>query len=158
MMENLCEQQHDPSPITAATPTDSPQPVALADPTTKSHDPPKTDPRLTNKLKKCLSLLTNDLIPRAEQDVAQLRRMANRLSGKTMMHRVYYDKAVKAQHDLEWLNEVRETFEEALNCEEVMGEDEMLSLEHVESLLLGMVGDEEGEGEYVAEGEEGMEE
>jgi hypothetical protein len=136
---------------------DGPQPIALTETTTNIPSHPKTDPRLIDKLKKCLSLLTNNLIPRAEQNVEQLHRMANRLSGKTMMHRVYYDKAVKAQNELEWKNEVREMFEEALNCGEVMGEDEMQSLEHVESLLLGMWGDDEDEGGYAAEGEEGME-
>ena len=50
-----------------------------------------------------------------------------------MMHHVYYDKALKARNDLEWLNEVREMFEEALDCRDVMGKDEMCSLEHVES-------------------------
>lgn len=138
--------------------TDGPQPSALADTPTKIPSHSKTDPRLTHKLQKCLSLLTTKIIPRAEQDVQQLRSMANRLSGKTMMHRVYYDKAVKAQHELEWLNEVREMFEEALNCGDVMGEDEMQSLEHVESWLLGMWGDDEVEGGYEAEGEKGMEE
>jgi hypothetical protein len=47
--------------------------------------------------------------------------MANRLSGKTMMHRVYCVKAVKAQRELEWLNEGREMIEEALDCGDVTG-------------------------------------
>lgn len=75
-----------------------------------------------------------------------------------MMHHVYYDKALKARNDLEWLNEVREMFEEALDCRDVMGKDEMCSLEHVESWLLRTWGDDEVEGGYEAEGEEGMEE
>jgi hypothetical protein len=84
--------------------------------------------------------------------------MANRLSGKTLMHRVYYDKAMRAQHELEWLNEACEMFEEALNCGDVVEEDEMRSPEHVESVLLRMRRDDEAEECYAVEPEEGMEE
>ena len=137
---------------------DGSQPEALTETAAESPDLSDKDTRSTKKLRKCLTFLTNEQIPQAEQTVEQLRRMANRLSGKTMMHRVYYDKAVVAQQHLEWLNEVREMIEEALNCGNGMGEDEMRSLEHVESVLLGMWRRVEDEEQIAAEGEEGVEE
>lgn len=110
------------------------------------------------KLRECLAFLIDRQIPQAEQDVQQRRRAANRLSGKTMMHRVYYDKAVSAQHGLDWLYEAREVIEKALDCGSVMAEYEMLELEHVESVLLLTRRDDEAEKRYAAELEEGMEE
>ena len=135
--------------------TDGLQPAALADTATKSQDPSNRDSRSTKELRKCLIFLVDKRIPQAEKDVEQCRRATEGVSTKTMMHRVYYDRAVSAQHGLDWLNEAREIIEKALEGETVMDEFEMRRLEHVKNVVLRTVRDNEAKEWCLANLEEG---
>lgn len=125
---------------------------------TESHNVSDKNPRSTEKLRQCLTFLVDKGIRQAEQVVERRRRAAEGVSTKSLMHRVYYDKAVSAQHGVDWLNDAREMIEKALSGEAVMSEYQMLRLNHMQSVLLRMRRDVEAEERYAAEREDGMEE
>lgn len=78
----------------AGTSAIAPQPVALADTTTRSRGPPNGYPRSTKELRKCLTFHVEKQIPQAEQFVDQHHRATARVPTKTHMHRMYYDSAI----------------------------------------------------------------
>lgn len=121
---------------------------------TESHNVSDKNPRSTEKLRHCLSLLIDKGIPQAEQVIERRRRATEGVSTKSLMHRVYYDTAVSAQHEVDWLNDARRFIERSLKGEEY----QMLRLKHLESVLLRMRRDDEAEERFAAEREDEMEE
>lgn len=132
-----------PFSMVCETDTDNSQPLALAEAATSSQDPSDSNPLRTKDLRKCLAFLIDKQIPQAENDVEQCHRATKGVSTKTMMHRVYYDRALNAQRGLDWLNEAREIIEKALEGGTAMDEYETRHLEHVKSVMLRMIRDSE---------------
>ena len=137
------------------THSDNSQPSALAEAAPSSRDLSGRNPRSKKDLTKCLAFLVEKQIPQAENDVEQRRRATKGVSTTTMMHRVYYDRAVNAQHGLDWLKEARETIEKALGGGAEIGEYDRQYLEHVKSVALRMMKVDEAKEWCMATVEEG---
>lgn len=75
----------------AGTSAIAPQPVALADTTTRSRGISNGYPRSTKELRKCLTFHAEKQIPQAEHVVEQRHRATARVPTKTHMQRMYYD-------------------------------------------------------------------
>ena len=111
--------------------------IALNDPTSaedqnlfnKNHDPP-------TELTKHLTFLINKQIPQAQELVDHVSRMLERVSTRSMMHRIYYEKSVDAQRELDWVNNARDILEKAISHGDMMTVDKIGDLGDAKRVLL----------------------
>lgn len=143
------------SPMSNAAPTSLAPPPAhdMSEilPADNEHSAARSDAAVesTNQLKKCLAFLVDKLIPSAEQSVEQAQHAIKGVSTRSLRHRVFYDRLVRAQNWLKWSEEARGTVERGIEHGSEMTEVETRGLDRVERVVLREIYAEEAGIVYV---------